>query len=60
VSSKHAHLRYEEGSLFIFDDGSLNGTFVNQERVGNVARPIRPGDRIQIGKTVFEVEAYSG
>lgn len=60
VSSNHAYLRYQEGSLFVFDDSSLNGTFVNHERVGSIAKPLRPGDRLRVGRTAFEVEAYSG
>ena len=33
VSENHAFIRYQSGSLFVFDNGSRNGTFVNQNLV---------------------------
>jgi hypothetical protein len=57
VSGKHAQLRYENGNLIIFDTGSQNGTFVNEERILETGRILFPGDRIQVGKTIFQVLA---
>jgi hypothetical protein len=48
VSRKHAVLRERDGSFFIEDQGSLNGTFVNRKRV-ETAR-LEDGDELQIGK----------
>ncbi|MEN8261346.1 MAG: FHA domain-containing protein, partial [Pseudomonadota bacterium] len=55
VSGNHAYLRYEKGSLFIFDQASRNGTFVNGQRVSGTARVLVAGDRIKIGNSMFEV-----
>jgi tetratricopeptide (TPR) repeat protein len=57
VSGNHAWLRYEKGSIFVVDVGSRNGTFVNGQRVSNTARALTPGDRIQIGNTIFELHS---
>jgi hypothetical protein len=52
VSREHFRIeRTAEGAVAV-DLDSTNGTFVNGERVRR--RPLRPGDRIQIGTTVLE------
>jgi FHA domain/zinc-ribbon domain len=48
VSRKHAVLMARDGSFFIEDQGSLNGTFVNRKRVE--AAQLEDGDEVQIGK----------
>ncbi|HKU57449.1 MAG TPA: FHA domain-containing protein [Gaiellaceae bacterium] len=49
VSRKHAVLARDEGDRWQIDDqGSLNGTFVNRERVESAE--LRDGDELQIGK----------
>jgi pSer/pThr/pTyr-binding forkhead associated (FHA) protein len=54
VSQLHARLFRRDGSLFIEDLGSTNGTFLNRKKLtGPVS--LRRGDRIQIGRTVMEV-----
>jgi pSer/pThr/pTyr-binding forkhead associated (FHA) protein/Mg-chelatase subunit ChlD len=55
VSTEHAYLRYEKGSLFIFDRASRNGTFVNDDTVPQTGIVLRPGDRIKLGKSTLEV-----
>src|SRR5262249_45580429 len=55
ISSEHAYLRYEKGSLFIFDRASRNGTFVNGKKVTQTGTALRPGDRIGLGMSTFEV-----
>ena len=55
VSGKHAQLRYENGRIIIFDMGSRNGTFVNEEHVLEKGRNLLSGDRIRVGNTSFEV-----
>ncbi len=59
VSTQHAYLRYEKGSLFIFDQTSRNGTFVNDSQVGDIGLVLRPGDRIRVGMSIFEVATPS-
>lgn len=49
VSRKHAIFSALEGGGFaVRDSGSLNGTYVNRERVEQAA--LRAGDEVQIGK----------
>jgi hypothetical protein len=48
VSRKHAVLVDRDGSFFIEDQGSLNGTFVNRKRVESAE--LEDGDELQIGK----------
>ncbi len=49
VSRRHAELeRTEEGKVKIRDDGSLNGTYVNRERIEEAV--LSGGDEVQIGK----------
>ncbi|MDQ3894021.1 MAG: zinc-ribbon and FHA domain-containing protein [Actinomycetota bacterium] len=48
VSRRHAVLLERDGSFFIEDQGSLNGTFVNRRRVESAQ--LEDGDELQIGK----------
>ena len=45
--------RHPDGSFVLVDDGSTNGTYLNEERVGSEELPLRDGDRIRIGTTVL-------
>lgn len=48
VSHYHARVFNEEGRLMLEDFGSLNGTFVNGQRVKMIS--LKPGDSVAIGK----------
>ncbi len=48
VSRTHVVLLEREGSFFIQDEGSLNGTFLNRHRIESAQ--IEDGDELQIGK----------
>lgn len=48
VSRKHAVFAREEQGFGVRDVGSLNGTYVNKERIDQIA--LRTGDEVQIGK----------
>jgi pSer/pThr/pTyr-binding forkhead associated (FHA) protein len=49
VSRRHAEIeRQEDGKLVIRDVGSLNGTYVNRERIEE--QVLSGGDEVQIGK----------
>jgi pSer/pThr/pTyr-binding forkhead associated (FHA) protein len=48
VSRRHAEIRRSPGGFSLHDVGSLNGTYVNRERVEGAE--LRSGDEIQIGK----------
>ena len=55
VSKEHCHIEMVGGEYVLKDLGSLNGTFVNGERV-TTELALKPGDEITIGSTriVFE------
>lgn len=54
VSSSHARLQWRNGALEFTDLGSTNGSFVNGEKLApNVARQIKVGDRLRLGKLDF-------
>jgi pSer/pThr/pTyr-binding forkhead associated (FHA) protein len=48
VSRRHAEIERTPDGYVVSDAGSLNGTYVNQERVDRVV--LRHGDELQIGK----------
>src|SRR5262249_33644790 len=54
VSRRHCRLIFAEATWTIIDLDSLNGVFVNTERVQQPA--LSHGDRIRIGSFVFEVQ----
>ena len=56
VSRKHATFRREGDAFLVRDVGSLNGTYVNRERIDEVALQTR--DEVQIGK--FRLVFYAG
>lgn len=53
VSSSHAKFYPGNGRFFVEDMGSTNGTYVNGRRI-SYPTELRQGDRIKIGKTIFE------
>lgn len=57
VSSHHASLHFESGTLLLTDRGSRNGTYLNGKHFVDKALPINFGDEIQIGSSVFKVSA---
>ncbi len=48
VSRKHCQFLAENGGHVVRDSGSLNGTYVNRERVEQLR--LHAGDEVQIGK----------
>lgn len=51
VSRRHAEVRRRDGRFTLRDVGSLNGTYVNSERVEEAA--LENGDEVRIGKYVI-------
>jgi pSer/pThr/pTyr-binding forkhead associated (FHA) protein len=47
VSRRHAEVRKGEGGYTVADVGSLNGTYLNRQRVEEA--PLHDGDELQIG-----------
>lgn len=56
VSSRHARVYHSDGEWYVEDLGSTNGTSVN-DRLLTHAVLLRPGDKIQIGRTTLEARA---
>ncbi len=48
VSRRHAEVHHTADGYMVADSGSLNGTYVNQERVERTQ--LRHGDELQVGK----------
>ena len=55
VSQLHARVFRRDGQLYVEDLGSTNGTYLNRKKV-TAPIAIRKGDRVQIGKTVMELQ----
>ncbi len=54
VSRHHARLALENGTLIVYDLGSTNGTFVNEQRI--TQQVLRAGDVVRFGNVRFRVE----
>jgi pSer/pThr/pTyr-binding forkhead associated (FHA) protein len=52
VSGHHAKISWDQDHYVVEDLGSLNGTYVNNERVGKA--PLKHGDQVKIGKHLVE------
>jgi pSer/pThr/pTyr-binding forkhead associated (FHA) protein len=55
VSQMHARVFRRDGDFYVEDLGSTNGTYLNKKKV-TTAVPLRKGDKLQVGKTVLEVQ----
>ena len=51
ASRRHAEIRKHNDTYFLADLDSSNGTFLNNSRISEAE--LKPGDRIQIGRTLF-------
>lgn len=52
VSRKHTELFEQEGQLFVRDLGSLNGTYVNSQRIAE-SQPLKPNELLTLGNVTF-------
>ena len=55
VSQLHARVFPRDGGWMVEDLGSTNGTYLNGSKVTR-AVPVKRGDRVKVGATVFEVD----
>ena len=53
VSRRHTHLEQRSAVWFAVDDGSTNGTYVNDEQIVR-EQTLTNGDRIKVGPTIFK------
>jgi pSer/pThr/pTyr-binding forkhead associated (FHA) protein len=59
ASSRHASIHADPatGQAFVEDDGSRNGTFLNEARLASgERRQLRDNDRLRLGSTTFVVK----
>jgi len=54
VSRRHARVVMEGGTPVVYDEGSTNGTFVNEQRISR--QLLKPGDSLRFGSVQFVVE----
>ncbi len=54
ISQQHARIFGKNGSWYVEDLGSTNGTYVNDQKLAAPAM-VQPGDRIRAGTTVLEL-----
>jgi pSer/pThr/pTyr-binding forkhead associated (FHA) protein len=57
VSRRHARLTKRVGRILLEDTGSVNGTFINGDRMAPyLPQVVHDGDQIKLGKLVIKVE----
>lgn len=60
ASRKHATLNFDGRRCLVVDEGSANGTFVNDQPVGGKGVLFKIGDRLRIGDTVLAFSPTAG
>ncbi len=55
VSAHHARVFRRGQEYWVEDLGSTNGTLLNERRISTAA-PLRRGDRVQVGRTLLELQ----
>ena len=58
VSRRHAEIRRENGAFVVYDNGSFNGTLVNEQRV-SMPTPLYHDDEIRLGMGGPVLKFYS-
>lgn len=60
VSRRHVGIYWQHGTIFIEDMGSINGTFVNGNRLAPyLPEQLSDGDVLQLGRLLIEVKIQS-
>jgi pSer/pThr/pTyr-binding forkhead associated (FHA) protein len=58
ISRRHASIQAEGAGWILVDNGSANGSFVNDEKLPTLSsRPLKSGDRITVGDTVLRFDS---
>ncbi len=53
VSRRHCHIERGGSGWLAVDDGSTNGTYVNDDQISSAVR-LHSGDRLKVGPTIFK------
>ena len=56
VSRQHCEIYEQDGLLYVKDLKSLNGTFVNNNKVMEWPMVVQRGDHIRLGDSVFMIQ----
>lgn len=56
VSRQHARVILHNAAVWVQDDNSRNGVFVNEKRVVRRPLELRPGGQVTIGIHIFQLE----
>ena len=56
VSRQHARVILHNAAVWVQDDNSRNGVFVNEKRVVRRPLELRPGGKVTIGIHIFQLE----
>ncbi len=59
VSKQHCAISVRDGTIYVRDCGSTNGTFINGEQVA-ADREVKSGDRLRVGPLEFDVKIETG
>jgi pSer/pThr/pTyr-binding forkhead associated (FHA) protein len=54
ISAQHARIRQQGGIFWLEDVGSMNGTYLNEQRIFEPA-PLADGDMIRVGRTNLQI-----
>jgi predicted component of type VI protein secretion system len=54
ISRNHALIECRDDGFWIADLGSVNGTYVNDQRVSEQPQPLRSGDTVRFARYAFE------
>jgi pSer/pThr/pTyr-binding forkhead associated (FHA) protein len=57
ISGNHACIRTEQSFRRLYDNGSLNNTWLNGRAIGQEVALLQPGDRLRLGASDFLLEA---
>lgn len=55
LSSKHAAIRFEDNAYYFIDNGSTNGSYVNEKKISK--EELIDNDTIRLGRTEFRFKA---
>lgn len=56
ISGTHLRFYWESATLYVEDNHSTNGTWLNRQRLAAGRHAIKPGDEIGLGQTILIVE----
>ncbi len=58
VSGTHCSISYADGNIFLSDENSLNGTFLNDDKLSRQSATLSPNDRIRVGASTLRLSEF--